>query len=129
MVNKTLFTILLIAGTSFAMAQSTTNQETTTHKVSAAAYDTERFGDFVQVTYRHANGAIAQQGYRVNGKPDGVWKQFDENGHITAKGIYINGKREGTWFFVTDNGLQKATFKNNKLVAHKMINDSYALLD
>ena len=130
MVNKTLFTMLLIAGTSFAMAQSTTNQETaSTHKVSAAAYDTERFGDFVQVTFRHANGAIAQQGYRVNGKPDGVWKQFDENGHITAKGIYINGKREGTWFFVTDNGLQKATFKNNKLVAHKMINDSYALLD
>ena len=130
MVNKTLFTMLLIAGTSFAMAQSTTNQETaSTHKVSAAAYDSGRFGDFVQVTYRHANGAIAQQGYRVNGKPDGVWKQFDENGHITAKGIYINGKREGTWFFVTDNGLQKATFKNNKLVAHKMINDSYALLD
>jgi len=129
MVNKTLFTMLLIAGTSFGMAQSTTNQETTTHKVSAAAYDTEHFGDFVQVTYRHANGAIAQQGYRVNGKPDGVWKQFDENGHITAKGIYINGKREGTWFFVTDNGLQKATFKNNKLIAHKMINDSYALLD
>lgn len=130
MVNKTLFTMLLIAGTSFAMAQSTTNQETaSTHKVSVAAYDTERFGDFVQVTYRHTNGTVAQQGYRVNGKPDGVWKQFDENGHITAKGIYINGKREGTWFFVTDNGLQKATFKNNKLVAHKMISDSYALLD
>lgn len=119
--------MLLIAGTSFAMAQSTQTQET--HTVTTAAYQTEKFGDFVQVTYRHPNGEIAQQGYRVNGKPDGVWKQFDTEGHVTAKGIYINGKREGTWFFVTDKGLQQATFKNNKLVAHRMVSDGYALLD
>lgn len=119
--------MLLIAGTSFAMAQSMQPQET--HTVTTASYQTEKFGDFVQVTYRHPNGEIAQQGYRVNGKPDGVWKQFDTEGHVTAKGIYINGKREGTWFFVTDKGLQQATFKNNKLVAHRMVSDGYALLD
>ncbi len=127
MVNKTFFTMLLIAGTSFAMAQSTQVKEA--HKVTSADYETERFGDFVQVTYKHPNGAIAQQGYRVNGKPDGVWKQFDTEGHVTAKGIYINGKREGTWFFITDKGLQRATFKNNKLVSHQMVGDGYALLD
>jgi len=78
--------MLLIAGTSFAMAQSTQTQET--HTITTATYQTEKFGDFVQVTYRHPNGEIAQQGYRVNGKPDGVWKQFDTEGRDGKRNLY-----------------------------------------
>lgn len=128
MKNAVLFCIAVF-GLSFASAQESEVAENTTLKVERASYQRVSNGDSVEITYRHANGAIAQQGYLRNGKPVGTWKQFDAEGHVIAKGTYVDGKREGTWFFLSEDGIRIANYSNNKLVSHAISKEGYALLN
>lgn len=125
--KNALFLGLLILGVSVSTAQVKASEKTS--KVESVSYDTKSNGDSVEITYRHANGMIAQQGYLKDKKPVGVWKQFDTDGHVIAKGTYVEGKIEGTWFFLTNEGIRIANYSNNQLVSHAISKDGYALLN
>lgn len=43
------------------------------------------------------NGAIQNEGYVVNGLPNGVWKMYDSDGQLNQVGSYELGKRNGRW--------------------------------
>ena len=125
--KNALFLGLLILGVSVTTAQVKAPEKTA--KVESVSFDIKSNGDLVEITYRHANGMIAQQGYLKDKKPVGVWKQFDTEGHIIAKGTYVEGKREGTWFFLTNEGIRIANYSNSQLVSHAISRDGYALLN
>ena len=125
--KNALFLGLLILGVSVTTAQVKASEKTA--KVESVSFDAKSNGDLVEITYRHANGMIAQQGYLKDKKPVGVWKQFDTEGHVIAKGTYVEGKREGTWFFLTNEGIRIANYSNNQLVSHAISRDGYALLN
>ena len=117
----------MILGVSVTTAQVKASEKTA--KIESVSFETKSDGDSVEITYRHANGMIAQQGYLKDKKPAGVWKQFDTDGHVIAKGTYVEGKREGTWFFLTNEGIRIANYSNNQLVGHAISKDGYALLN
>ena len=125
--KNALFLGLLILGVSVTTAQVKASEKTA--KIESVSFETKSNGDSVEITYRHANGMIAQQGYLKDKKPVGVWKQFDTDGHVIAKGTYVEGKREGTWFFLTNEGIRIANYSNNQLVGHAISKDGYALLN
>ena len=125
--KNALFLGLLILGVSVTSAQVKASEKTA--KIESVSFETKSNGDSVEITYRHANGMIAQQGYLKDKKPAGVWKQFDTDGHVIAKGTYVEGKREGTWFFLTNEGIRIANYSNNQLVGHAISKDGYALLN
>lgn len=50
------------------------------------------------VTY-YETGRVKESGSFLDGRRDGVWRQFDENGALLARAEFINGQRQGTWEF------------------------------
>ena len=59
--KNALFIGLLMLGVSVSTAQVKASEKT--GKVESVSYDTKSNGDSVEITYRYANGMIAQQGY------------------------------------------------------------------
>ena len=43
------------------------------------------------------NGVLQNEGYMVNGLPDGIWKMYDNAGNLNHVGEYVLGKRQGRW--------------------------------
>ena len=52
----------------------------------------------------HANGEVAEKGYIVNNKPDGVWKRFDTEGRLVGKTKYKDGLKRGKWIVWNNDG-------------------------
>ncbi|MCJ7467233.1 MAG: nicotinic acid mononucleotide adenyltransferase [Maribacter sp.] len=75
----------------------------------------EQEGNNIKGTYFHENGQIAQTGYFVDGKLDGIWKMYDENGQKIAMGKYTRGKKTGKWFFWEGKIVKEVDFDENKI--------------
>ena len=50
----------------------------------------------------HKNGALSSQGYFVNGQPEGLWKNYDEEGNLISEGSRKNLQLHGKWTFYQD---------------------------
>jgi antitoxin component YwqK of YwqJK toxin-antitoxin module len=77
----------------------------------------EQEGNNIKGTYFHANGQVAQTGYFVEGKLDGVWKMYDENGQRIAMGEYKLGKKTGKWYFWEGKIVKEVDFDENKIAS------------
>lgn len=51
----------------------------------------------------YANGTKLCFGTFRNGKPDGIWRFWDEKGKLVQERIYANGSRTGNWIFKSEN--------------------------
>jgi hypothetical protein len=49
------------------------------------------------------NGHIAREAHFVGGKPDGVWKYFDQKGNALGEGTFAFGARQSGVFFGKDS--------------------------
>ncbi len=46
----------------------------------------------------------------IDGKQEGVWKDYHDNGKLWSEGSYVKGEKEGTWKHYYRNG----KFKESK---------------
>jgi WD40-like Beta Propeller Repeat len=54
---------------------------------------------------RHPNGLLARRVFRLNGKPHGLWQEWDSAGRLTYLADWRNGEGEGAWTYFHPNGL------------------------
>ncbi|HQV75598.1 MAG: hypothetical protein KBA60_06495 [Flavobacteriales bacterium] len=58
------------------------------------------------ITY-HENGKVNAVGCFLNGRRDGVWKQYSQNGVLLAQAGFRNGERQGIWEFRNEADLPR----------------------
>ncbi len=75
----------------------------------------EIVGNQVKATYFYENGQIQQEGYYLNGKPNGTWVSYTENGDKLAVGEYKEGKKSGQWLFLGNENLKQVSYSENKV--------------
>jgi hypothetical protein len=56
-------------------------------------------------TTRHANGQLAKRVFLKNGKPHGLWQEWDAEGRVTYIADWRDGEGEGLWLYFHPNGL------------------------
>ncbi len=69
--------------------------------------------DSVYVNYSYPNGKTASEGWIVNAKPDGYWKNYYENGILKSEGNRKKHLLDSLWIFYDENG--KKTLEINYL--------------
>ncbi len=79
----------------------------------------EAEGKMVKATYYHANGMIQQQGYFLDGKPEGKWISFDEAGNKKSVAQYAAGAKTGKWYFFNGNAVNEVDYTDNRVAAVK----------
>ena len=50
------------------------------------------------ITY-HENGRVKEMGCFLNGKRDGVWRQYNDTGVLMTQASFSHGQRQGVWLF------------------------------
>lgn len=75
-------------------------------------------GNIFNVTFYHANGAVAQEGTIKNNQLHGKWVSYDQEGQLVSIGYYKRGKRTGNWMFWNQKGMTEVTFKRNVIEKH-----------
>ncbi|HMM12285.1 MAG TPA: toxin-antitoxin system YwqK family antitoxin [Bacteroidales bacterium] len=60
--------------------------------------------DSVYTVLRYPSGAISSEGWLVDGKPEGYWKNYHENGNIKSEGNRKNFLLDGIWKFYDEEG-------------------------
>jgi antitoxin component YwqK of YwqJK toxin-antitoxin module len=50
------------------------------------------------ITY-HENGRVRQVGCFLNGRRDGLWREYSDTGVLLTKAGFRNGERQGVWEF------------------------------
>ncbi|TRZ45921.1 toxin-antitoxin system YwqK family antitoxin [Robertkochia solimangrovi] len=73
--------------------------------------------NMVKATYFHDNGAVAQTGFYLNGKPHGEWKAYDEQGKKVALGNYDEGQKVGKWFFWKNETLSEVNYEDSRIAS------------
>jgi len=58
------------------------------------------------ITY-HENGKVNAVGCFLNGRRDGVWKEYSQNGVLVAQAGFRNGERQGIWEFRSEADVPK----------------------
>jgi WD40-like Beta Propeller Repeat len=54
---------------------------------------------------RHANGQLSKRVFRLDGKPHGLWQEWDVEGRVRLTAEWREGKGEGVWMYFHPNGL------------------------
>ena len=54
---------------------------------------------------RHANGQLSKRVFRLDGKPHGLWQEWDVEGRVRLTAEWLEGKGEGVWMYFHPNGL------------------------
>jgi len=62
-----------------------------------------RHGSFVAY---HENGTVASEGHYVDGKEDGLWRDFHPDGRRASEGHYRDGSEVGVWRFWSADGTE-----------------------
>lgn len=77
-----------------------------------AVEDASAQKEFKQFTY--PNGQVSSEGYLVNGKPDGLWKNYFEDGTLKSEGNRVNFELDGLWKFYNADGkiLEEIAYSN-----------------
>ncbi|MBK9291945.1 MAG: toxin-antitoxin system YwqK family antitoxin [Bacteroidetes bacterium] len=60
--------------------------------------------DSVYTVLRFPSGAVSSEGWLVNGKPEGYWKNYYENGNLRSEGNRKNFQLDGLWKFYDEQG-------------------------
>lgn len=68
---------------------------------SAYVFDPKRA---TRMTWWHANGFTASDGYARNGSRVGPWRFWYENGELESEGEFVGGRRQGAWTFYDEEG-------------------------
>ena len=55
--------------------------------------------DTVAVQYTFLDGSISSEGFLVNGRPDGYWRNYHPGGALASEGSRSGGKLAGVWTF------------------------------
>lgn len=53
----------------------------------------------------HPNGTLAKQHFDRDGKPSGLWQEWDADGRVTYLAEWRDGKGEGVWYYFHPNGV------------------------
>ncbi len=61
-------------------------------------------GVSVEIT-RHPNGQLAKRVFLRNGKPNGLWQEWDVDGRVTYAADWRDGQGEGLWLYFHANGI------------------------
>jgi uncharacterized protein len=56
------------------------------------------------VQYRHENGQVSSEGYLVEGKPEGLWKNYYDTGVLRSEGERLRFELQGIWKFYGPDG-------------------------
>ena len=83
----------------------------------------EKQNDLVKATYYYDNGAIKEVGFFKNDKLHDQWISYNEEGKIKVVAIYKNGKKDGKWYLVGDETIKEVTYKSNKIINVKEVNE------
>ncbi len=54
--------------------------------------------------FRHSNGAVSSKGILINGQPNGLWTNYDQNGNLISTAEWKNGELNGTSTFYAPTG-------------------------
>lgn len=54
---------------------------------------------------RHPNGRLAKRVFLKNGKPHGLWQEWDTAGRVTYTADWRDGEGEGLWLYFHPNGI------------------------
>jgi uncharacterized protein len=55
--------------------------------------------------FYYPDGTVSSEGYLLDGKPAGYWKNFNENGTLRSEGKMLAGKTDSTWIFYSRSGI------------------------
>ena len=69
----------------------------------------------------HSNGVKAAESFSVNGKEEGKFTTWHDNGAISVVGYHKEGQNHGTWIYKNQNGkvIKKFEWDSGKLVSRK----------
>ncbi|HEY0047588.1 MAG TPA: membrane-binding protein [Flavobacterium sp.] len=79
----------------------------------------EAQGKYVKVTYFHENGNIQQEGFFLDGKPEGKWAAYDAEGNKKSIGEYSNGMKSGKWLFWNGANLSEVDYSESRIATVK----------
>lgn len=98
---RTLLFLLAVACGTWSSAQTLLGQE---HWPDGTLKSTryEEGGRIHFITY-YENGRVHEMGGFLQGRRDGVWKQFSDTGVLLAQARFNKGERQGTWEFRSHN--------------------------
>lgn len=55
-------------------------------------------------TFYYPNGEKSSEGWMVAGKPEGLWRSYDQQGRLMSEGSRKNHLLDGAWYFFTTSG-------------------------
>ena len=82
------------------------------------------------VRYYFPNGTLSSEGFIKNGKPDGYWKNYNEDGSLKSEGNRIDGELDSLWIFYGLKSIPKSSiqFKGGKKQGPKKQFDEKGIL-
>jgi len=122
---KKIFTLILVAFTSFAMAQ---NSDLKIENGKYYSVDGSLFsGLYAQydagvkvaelsvedgvlsgaALYYHANGKVKEEGTFLNGKRNGNWTQYNDMGQMNSIASYLQDNKHGKWIVWDESGQKR----------------------
>lgn len=99
-----------------ALGATVTAQEAGLDSAPESGVSYVQEGKRIKMLEYDAAGNLLQEGYFLNGKPDGDWYSYAPDGTITAQISYDNGVRVGKWMIWTgfgQNELYEINYDNN----------------
>lgn len=84
----------------------------------------EKQDDLVKATYYHDNGMVKETGFFKADKLHNKWVSYNDEGKITVVAIYNNGQKDGKWYLVGEDAVKEVTYKLNKIVSVKEVQES-----
>lgn len=80
------------------------------------------------ITY-HENGRVNEIGCFLNGKRDGVWRQYTDTGVLLTQASFCHGQRQGVWIFrnTADQVTGRLVYTGGLLARGEQFDDSGVL--
>jgi antitoxin component YwqK of YwqJK toxin-antitoxin module len=74
-------------------------------------------GERIHFITFHENGQVKEVGGFLQGRRDGVWKQYSDTGVLLARAGFHKGERQGTWEFrhAEDTPMGRLTYASGRL--------------
>lgn len=81
------------------------------------------------ITY-HENGRVRQVGCFLNGRRDGLWREYSDTGVLLTKAGFRNGERQGVWEFRShgDAVVGRLTYTEGRISTGEQYDEAGALV-
>jgi antitoxin component YwqK of YwqJK toxin-antitoxin module len=89
-----------------------------------------KVGERVHFITYHESGRVKEMGCFLNGKRDGVWRQYDATGVLLTQASFSLGQRQGVWLFrnTADQVTGRLVYSDGLLARGEQFDDQGALL-